>query len=171
MESLDLSERVPAERMERGYKMDRLIARGEEILIFIMVMYTTIIVFLNVITRYVFYFTIMGADTTATWSLVMITYIACSYGIREKGHFAIDMIYRLFPSTEKFITTVITGIMGAIFSIFLLIYGIKFVIFSRIDIAPDIPKFHMYYIYSIIPIAGLLMTYRFIALIIQGIKK
>jgi len=151
--------------------MDRIIERGEEILLFVAVVYATIVVFCNVITRYIFYFTIMGADATATWSFVVIIYIASSCAIKKKGHLVIDVICRFFPKTEKYVTTIITGVMGAIFSIFLLIFGIKFVINSRIDIAFDIPGFHMYYIYSIIPLAGLLMTYRFIMLIVEGTRK
>jgi C4-dicarboxylate transporter DctQ subunit len=88
--------------------------------------------------------------------------VGASIALRKKSHIAVDIIPTFFPSSRKVLVYASTS-AGIVFSLLIIIYGIKFVrslmISGQIAITLKIPIF---IVYSVLPLGGALLLLHYI---------
>ena len=145
--------------------VDRIEEYGMVILLAVM----TIIIFVQVIARYVFRSSIPWSEEIARYLFIWIVYFAISYGVRVNAHIRVDAFITILPKFMEMPVRVFSNVLFMIFSGLMVYYGIKVVSFilasKQVSPALGIP---MGLVYMAVPV-GFVMT--FIRIIQDTVKK
>jgi TRAP-type C4-dicarboxylate transport system permease small subunit len=106
--------------------MKRFIKNFEECLSSLALALVLIVVFINVITRYIFDHSLLGSDEIATTGFVWCIFIGASACYKRKMHIGIDVLVNLFPPSVKTITEFITAIFMFAINLFLTYLSLLF---------------------------------------------
>ena len=94
--------------------------------------------------------------------IILIVYVGASIAVRQGSHIHVDIIPTFFPATKWFLKGVAI-LFGIIFSIIIIILGIKFVgslmESGQIAITLEVP---IWIVYTILPIGGALLLFHYI---------
>lgn len=148
-------------------KLDEYWAIFERTFIVIALIMMTIVVFAQVVLRYVFDAGIPWAEELARYLMVWAGFLGGSLATRERRHIAIDIVPRLLPKQSRIQTIAIrfTYFVAAGFCFFLFYVGYSFVSRSaaigRYSQSMHIP---MWIVQGIIPISAIFMGLRFLSL-------
>ncbi len=114
-----------------------MIARLERIFIFLnqalivtMMMAMATLVFINVITRYIFGFSLNWSEEVSRFLMIWITYLGAGLAMRESRHVAIEYFQDLLPQRSKPYARAFVGIIILIFLAFLTVLGFQFASFA-----------------------------------------
>lgn len=111
-------------------------------------------VLVQVVTREVLKFSVLCLDDIIPYAFSISTFAGAALLFREKGHIAITVISEFFPRRIRFCTIVFAEAATALFLLFFLYYGFEFWLDGRYQFSPLL-RFSMFYIYPIVPLAGL----------------
>jgi TRAP-type C4-dicarboxylate transport system permease small subunit len=89
-----------------------------------------VLVFINVVTRYVFGFSFATTEEISTFLMIWITYIGAGLALREGRLAAIDLFQDLLPEKIRLATRAMIGVIILIFFSILAYYGAKMVQFG-----------------------------------------
>jgi len=148
-------------------KLDEYWAIVERVFIVLALSVMGIVVFIQVVLRYLFSAGIPWAEELARYLMVWAGFLGGSLATREKRHITIDIIPKILPegSTPQIILIRFTYLLTSIFCFFLFYTGYKFVAQSmsigRVSQSMHIP---LWMVQIVIPISALFMGIRFIAL-------
>jgi C4-dicarboxylate transporter DctQ subunit len=148
-------------------KLDEYWASVERTFIVIALIMMTVVVFLQVVLRYVFDAGIPWAEELARYLMVWAGFLGGSLATRERRHIAIDIIPRLLPkqSAIQQLAVRFTYLVASVFCFFLFYVGYNFVSRSmaigRISQSMHIP---MWIVQAIIPVSAFFMGLRFLAI-------
>ncbi len=136
--------------------------KAEDSIVILSVVIALILCCLQVIARYVFNYPLSWPEELGRYLIILIVYVGASIALRKKSHIAVDIIPTFFPSSRKVLDYVST-IAGIVFSLLIIIYGMKFVrslmISGQIAITLKIPIF---IVYSVLPLGGVLLLFHYI---------
>ena len=136
--------------------------KAEDSIVILSVVIALILCCLQVIARYVFNYPLSWPEELGRYLIILIVYVGASIALRKKSHIAVDIIPTFFPSSRKVLVYAST-IAGIVFSLLIIIYGIKFVrslmISGQIAITLKIPIF---IVYSVLPLGGALLLLHYI---------
>ena len=101
-----------------------------------------VLVFANVVTRYLFGISIATSDEVSTFLMIWVTYLGAGLALREGRHAAIDLFQDMLPEKIRNTFRAILGILILAFFAALAYYGFRFAIFgwSQETAATQIPK-------------------------------
>ena len=101
-----------------------------------------ILVFTNVVTRYIFGFSIATGEEISTFLMIWITYLGAGLALREGRHAAIDLLQDLLPERARNAFRAALGVLILLFLAALAYYGVRFALFawSQETVATQIPK-------------------------------
>lgn len=126
-----------------------------------------ILLFAQVVSRYVFNFPVMWSEEIGRYLFIWIVYLGSSIAFIRKRHLKVDFLVRKIkePYSTYLEVTVLSIIM--IFLFFVFLYGLKY-----IGIYWDTPAYSIGYIklgwvYASIPIGGILMILNIIRVILS----
>jgi len=145
--------------------------RIEEFFISMALLFVTLLLFINVITRYSFGYSIKWAEELTRYLLIWVTFVGSSVCVRKQKHVGIDVLLTKCPTGKRWIISLIIAVIGLLFSFILTVYGWKIthsVILSK-QLSPAM-MLPMYLIYISIPIGGLLMSIRYFQVILAYLK-
>lgn len=131
----------------------------------------TLIVFMQVIFRYVFRNSLTWSEEIARYMLVWIIFIGAGYVLGQGAHVNLDILFTRFPGKLRFILAKINAVLLLGFSFIIIRYGYELMTigFKQKSSAMQIP---MNYIYTVIPLGGLIiMFYCLYALFDKGEKE
>ncbi len=111
-------------------KFETFLVRTNQVFIGIMMGIMFVLVFINVVTRYVFGFSFATTEEISTFLMIWITYIGAGLALREGRLAAIDLFQDLLPEKIRLATRAMIGVIILIFFILLAYYGIKMVQFG-----------------------------------------
>ncbi len=141
----------------------RLLDKIEEYFCGAALLTATLIVFTNVILRYVFKAGTSWAEELVKYLMIWITFIGSSICVRKKAHVSIDFFYEMMPIKSKRVATIIIDIVALFFTGSMAFYGSKLVQFSistgQVSPALQLP---MWVAYSAIPLGFILMSFRLV---------
>ena len=130
------------------------------------------IIFYGVIMRYVFNDARSWVDEISQYMIIWGTLIGTSVALRNNHHIKVDMLFNVFPNRVKYLVTLFAHVIGVGFGGFLVYYGgglVKFTHTSgQLSTDVGIPLFQ---VYSILPLMGILLTFRFIVKLYETIKS
>ena len=88
----------------------------------------------------------------------------------ENGHFRVDFLVSKLPKALQKITTGLSYLMIAVFSLIIIYYGYKLMISNTTRVSPAL-GIRMMYIYLIFPINGILVLLHLAEGIVKGGKE
>ena len=140
--------------------IDKVISFFEEWTLFVAVMAALLALFVNVVLRYGFNYTLAWSEELVREVIIFTTFIGCSAAIKNKSIIKIDAVIQIFPKFKNLLIY-FSNFTLIIFSFMLIYYGWKMaelqVITSQKTIILRIP---LVYLYSILPITGVMMVFR-----------
>lgn len=100
----------------------RILNRAEEAIISILLVLTTLLVFIDVVMRFGFNSGFMWSQELTLHMSAWFVLFGASYGLKVGSHIGMDAFVKLFPRTGRRILTAIAAIIGIIYCA-LILYG------------------------------------------------
>lgn len=119
----------------------------------------TVMVFVNVVCRYVFDSPIAGSDELATLAFTWATFLGASLGIKRQIHLGIEFVTRLFPLRLQALCGVIVSVLVAVFAMLLLVYSWQIMRSAHLKVTPVL-QWPYTIVYLAVPVGALLMLLR-----------
>jgi C4-dicarboxylate transporter DctQ subunit len=151
------------------HRINSWIEKGETVLIVFIVLFMVLLAFLQVVLRNVFSQGILWGDILLRQMVLWIGFIGASLATREEKHINIDLFGRMLPGKGKRVVKIITHFFSAVVCLFLVKAAWVFVIEERemaTTLFNDIPS---WYFQLIIPVGFLLMAFRFLIHMVEGV--
>lgn len=141
--------------------MKYLDAAQKYILAFCM-LFTTGLLFVNVILRYFFHSAIFWAEEVLRYCIVWVTFIGASTCVKEESHISIDILSSALKPRGKKILTLFLQLAGMAFGLFFLAVSLRFIMQIRTSnqVSATIGNVPMYLIYLCFPISFILYVIR-----------
>ncbi|MFG6150215.1 TRAP transporter small permease [Halobacillus sp. B23F22_1] len=131
--------------------------------------FTVIIIFTQVVMRYVFDNSLSWSEEIARYAFIWMIYIGVSYGVKEQKHLNVDAFSMLFEKKGKIILSMISTISFFIFSLIISIYGFDIVVkITRESAALQIP---MEWVYAAPAVGMALTSIRLIQRLVLQMKE
>jgi TRAP-type C4-dicarboxylate transport system permease small subunit len=155
----------------KGLKvLDRLLTAFEEWTLFVAVIVALISLFVNVVLRYGFNYSLAWSEELVREVIIYTTFIGSSVAIRQRSMIKIDASVQLLPRL-KLPLTFFSHLATVIFALIMLVFGWKMALLQlqtmQKTIILEIPYV---YLYAILPIMGGLMLIRTLQAIYVDIR-
>ena len=151
--------------------MKKIIDNIEEIVVIIALAVMTVLTFSNVVTRYIFNFSMNFAEEISTYSFVLLSLFGASIALKRGAHLGFTLLAEHVPAIVARIFEVISALCGVLFSAVIFWYGIQMTItqFQRgqLSLGVQVPE----WIYgSFVPLGAFFLLIRFIQVFITAVK-
>lgn len=147
-----------------------VVEKAEKYFITAGLIFISLLVFLQVVLRYVFNTGILGSDEVARFLFVFITWIGASLSVKEKEHINITILSDLLPNSKKFTDVFSTAVCLAMCA-FLIVSGLDMIeIIQQNKQMSPVLKVPMAAAYAIIPLSAFLMGVKYIRQFIGEIR-
>lgn len=153
-------------------KLNHILNHFEEYIGVVSLILTSLIVFLQVVLRYVFNYSLHWSEEVARYLIIWFIFVGSSIAVREKAHAAVDALVVYLPSSLKKVFSLLANFAAIIFCFIVIASGYESVVnvFEIGNITPSL-GIPMYIPYLAIPVGGLLMMIRFLQLLAIDIKS
>jgi len=125
--------------------------------------FTSLLLFVNVFMRYLFHFPIFWAEELVRYLMVWMIFVGTSQVTKFRGHVAIDIVPRILSRRANTILAIIVNLVCISFCFILAYYSLKQMLRVRaahqISPAMELP---MWIAYLSIPLGTVLMLVRYI---------
>ena len=149
----------------------KIIDNIEEIICLISLSVMTLLTFANVVTRYVFNFSMNFAEEISTYMFVLLSLFGASIAAKRGAHLGFTLLADHVPAIVSRILEVICALAGFLFAGVIFYYGIDMTItqFQRgqLSLGAQIPE----WIYgSFVPLGSLFLMIRFLELLVKAVR-
>lgn len=152
--------------------INKALDRIEGFAMIVLMLVATIVSIIQVIARYVFNNSLYWSEETILYSLISMSFLAGSMGVRYGAHICVEVLPLMVGPRFDNIVKYIAAILGAIFALTLVYYGTRLFIntnnMGQLSPAMRIP---VAYIYATIPVSGTFMFLRYLWIIQHLIQK
>lgn len=135
------------------------VEKVEEYCITYLLMIMSTVIFLQIIMRYVFNNSLTWSEEFAILSMMWITWIGSSYGVKKNIHLRVTVFVDMLPEKYRIAAYIVIDVVWMLFSIVMVVMGIRMVKMSyigqRMSPALDVP---MYLIYCSVVVGCILMS-------------
>lgn len=128
------------------------------------------VLFYGVVLRYVFEAPTTWQDEVARLLLVWGILIGASATLRENNHISMELVYQFFPNSMKKVVDIFGNLVILAFFIFITVSGFEIVMQKVQTGQESLNGFPLWFVYSILPLMGVLMIIRTIERLIQAFK-
>ncbi len=139
---------------------DKILTFIEDWTLFITMMTALVALFMNVVLRYGFNYSLAWSEELVRDVIIITTFIGCSAAIKNRSMVKIDATVQIIPVLKTPLSW-FSNIMMLIFSVMLVVFGIKMVnmqlVTNQKSIIMEIP---LVYLYLIMPLTGVMMFFR-----------
>lgn len=150
--------------------IDKILGFIEDWSLFLATMAALIALFINVVLRYGFNYSLAWSEELVREVVILTTFIGCSAAIKARSMIKIDAVAQLVPSL-KIPLTFFGHAATLLFSILMITYGSRLVALqaqtNQKTIIMEIP---LEWLYSLLPIMGAMMLLRTIQVIYLDIR-
>ncbi len=151
--------------------LDRILTFFEEWTLFVTVMVALLSLFLNVVLRYGFNYSLAWSEELVRDVIIYTTFIGCSVAVKNRSMIKIDALVQLVP-VLKFPLNCFSNLATLIFSGLMIYYGwLMAALQLQTHQKTIIMQIPLVYLYSILPLAGAMMFIRTIQLIYQDVTE
>ena len=148
-------------------RLDKILTQFENWTLFISVMIALIALFVNVVLRYAFNYTLAWSEELVREVIIYTTFIGCCAAVKNRSMIKIDASVQLLPKL-KIPLTFFSNFVTMIFSIMMIVYGWKMsALQARTFQKTIIMQIPLVYLYAILPLMGVLMLIRVIQVMHQ----
>jgi len=151
-------------------RFEKRLIRGNQILIGIMMGIMFAFVFSNVITRYVFGFSLATAEEISTFLMIWVTYLGAGLALRGGNLASIDVFQDRIPENFRRALRALLGILMLLFFLLLAFFGVRFCVlgWSQETFATQIPRGIPY---LVIPLGALLFAAHLVLMFRQWLER
>jgi TRAP-type C4-dicarboxylate transport system permease small subunit len=147
--------------------LDKILTFIEEWTLFVTVMVALIALFVNVVLRYGFNYSLAWSEELVREVIIYTTLIGCSAAIKNRSMIKIDAVVQLVPKLKTPLTF-FSNFVTIIFSLMMLYYGTLMALMQvRTFQKTIIMQIPLVYLYAMLPLMGGLMLIRTIQVIHQ----
>src|SRR5690606_19073778 len=143
-------------------KLDLFVSRSEEILIGVLILTASVILFANVVARYVFNAGFPWAEELVRYQIVWMVFLGASVAARQGIHIGVDILIKLSPPPLAKLIELVVHAIAVVFCGFLVFYGAQLIeqtfAFGQVSPALQLP---MWLVQLAIPVGAALMGIRF----------
>ena len=151
--------------------LDKVLTFFEEWTLFISVMVALVALFFNVILRYGFNYSLAWSEELVREVIIYTTFIGCCAAVKNRSLIKIDASVQIFPKL-KVPLTFFSNFVVMIFSLMMIYYGWLIAALQvRTQQKTIIMQIPLVYLYSILPLMGVLMLIRVIQVFYQDIQE
>ncbi|WP_339226724.1 TRAP transporter small permease [Oceanobacillus sp. FSL K6-2867] len=127
----------------------------EEYILVFLSAFTVVIIFMQVVMRYVFDNSLTWSEELARYMFIWLIYIGVSYAVKKKRHLGVDAITMLFQEKGKLVIALIANFLFLIFAMVMTYFGLDIVLrVTRESAALQIP---LAWVYAA-PVVGMALT-------------
>lgn len=142
------------------HKVDKVIIEVNKFLIVVMLATMFVLLFVNVVGRYLFSNTFLGADELSRHLMISIAFLGIGYGMRERKHSSFTFLQDVVSDKiRKLIRIVVAGLIYFLM-LTILYYGAIYTI-RYMNNSTQVLQWKLGYWYVFIPIGALLFIYHF----------
>lgn len=151
----------------------KILDKVEKCFLAVLILLTTILLFINVMLRYFFDSAIFWVEETLRYCIVWTTFIGAASCVKEGNHISIDLLGQMLPLKGKRILRIILQICGMIFSAVFLKLSIDFVLQTKAttQVSATIDNLPMYVVYLCFPIGFVLYFIRSAEALVNLIRR
>lgn len=137
----------------------------------VMLAVMSVVVFLQVIFRFVIKASLPWSEELSRYLLVYITYFGCAYGIKTGAHLGVEAFVLILPKTVQKAINVLVQIGGLVVCVLILKFGAD-IVFSQMQSGQLSPamRLPMWTIYSAIPIGMAFCVIRYAIEIVKAVQ-
>lgn len=143
--------------------INRFLDKVESIAMVSLMLVATVVAIIQVIARYVFNNSLFWSEETVLYSLIMMSFLTCSMGVRYAAHICVEVLPLMVGPFLQKVLQILANILGLMFALVLVYYGTRLAIntlnMNQLSPAMRIP---VGYIYMVIPISGVFMFLRYL---------
>ena len=151
--------------------LDKVLTFFEEWTLFITVFVALIALFVNVVLRYGFNYSLAWSEELVREVIIYTTFIGCSAAVKNRSMIKIDASVQLLPKL-KMPLTYFSNFVVMIFAIMMIYYGWMMVVLQyRTHQKTIIMEIPLVFLYAILPLMGIMMLIRAIQVIYQDIME
>jgi TRAP-type C4-dicarboxylate transport system permease small subunit len=150
-------------------KLDNGLAKGEAALLIGLVSVMTVIVFLQVVYRYVLAQPLHWSEEMARYLFVWLSILGATLGIQKRGHFGLDILYRMLPDRgRRLLQFIIHLLMGTV----ILVILVQGIILVQKTIPQESPAMaiSMGWAYACLPVGAGLMAIHLLVIFLKDWK-
>jgi len=149
--------------LHRISRFDENLAKGEAAVLIAIVSVMTVVVFLQVLYRYVFAQSLQWSEELARYLFVWLSIFGAALALQKKGHFGLDLFYKMLSTRwQRFIKFPVYLLMGIVIFV-ILFHGTILVQKTVLQESPAM-GISMAWAYASLPVGGALMAIHLIAL-------
>jgi TRAP-type C4-dicarboxylate transport system permease small subunit len=149
---------------------DKVLSFIEEWVLFIATFSALIALFVNVVLRYGFNYSLAWSEELVREVIIVTTFVGCSAAIKARSMIKIDALVQIVP-TLKNPLTFFSNLVTLLFAGMMIYYGWKMaalqVVTNQKTIIMQIP---LVYLYAVLPAMGIMMFIRTIQVLYQDIQ-
>ena len=137
----------------------------------VMLAVMSVVVFLQVIFRFVIKASLPWSEELSRYLLVYFTYFGCAYGIKTGAHLGVEAFVLILPKTVRKAINVLVQIGGLVVCVLILKFGAD-IVFSQMQSGQLSPamRLPMWTIYSAIPIGMAFCVIRYAVEIVKAVQ-
>ena len=151
--------------------LDKILTFFEEWTLFITVMVALISLFVNVVLRYGFNYSLAWSEELVREVIIYTTFIGCSAAIKNHSMIKIDALVQLVPKLKTPLTY-FSNLTILIFAVMMMYYGwLMAVMQVQTNQKTIILRIPLVYLYAILPLMGGMMFIRTLQVIYQDITE
>jgi TRAP-type C4-dicarboxylate transport system permease small subunit len=151
--------------------LDKILTFFEEWTLFITVIVALVALFVNVVLRYGFNYSLAWSEELVREVIIYTTFIGCSAAVKNRSMIKIDASVQLLPKL-KMPLTYFSNFVIMIFAVMMIYYGWLMVLLQyRTHQKTIIMEIPLVFLYAILPLMGIMMLIRAIQVIYQDIME
>ena len=141
-----------------------------EVVVMFLMAAISVIIFVQVVARYVFNYSLFWSEEVGRYILIWITFLGASVGVKRLAHIGIDFIYQKLPDIFKKILDFLIILLGLCFAFVLFYFGYKIAYFVRFQKSAAL-LMPMTIPYAAICVGGGIIFIHYLAFMIKLFRK
>ncbi len=151
--------------------LDKILTFFEEWTLFVSVMVALVALFVNVVLRYGFNYSLAWSEELVREVIIYTTFIGCSAAVKNRSMIKIDASVQLLPKL-KMPLTYFSNVVIMIFAGMMIYYGSLMVeLQHRTQQKTIIMEIPLVILYAILPLMGVMMLIRAIQVVYQDVME
>lgn len=151
--------------------LDKILTFFEEWTLFISVMVALVALFVNVVLRYGFNYSLAWSEELVREVIIYTTFIGCSAAVKNRSMIKIDASVQLLPKL-KVPLTYFSNFVTMIFAVMMIYYGWLMVeLQHRTQQKTIIMEIPLIFLYAILPLMGIMMLIRAVQVVYQDFTE
>ena len=144
-------------------RFDNLLAKAEAAALITLVAVMTLVVFLQVVYRYVLAQPLHWSEELARYLFIWLSILGATLGLQKRGHFGLDFFYRMLPVQKKQFLQLLIHLLAGCVILVILIQGVKLVQATALQKSPAM-EISMSWAYACLPVGAGLMVIHLVVI-------